>query len=212
VLDERVRLSHELHDTLLQSLVGVALQFGAVSNSLDASPETAKAHLARARRQIEEYIRDARQSIWSLRSPMLETRDLVSALRESADRVATGRTIQIDVSVRGTPLRTAPEVEHQLLRIGQEAILNAVRHASAQAIHVTLDYGADDIALRVADDGHGFDVEKHASSQDGHYGLTTMYERAAQVGGRCTISSIPGKGTIVEARVPVSSARAQATA
>lgn len=206
VLDERVRLSHELHDTLLQSLVGVALQFGAVSNSLESSPETARARLARARRQIEEYIRDARQSIWNLRSPMLETRDLIAALRESADRMSTGRPVQVDVNVRGTPLRVTPEVEHQLLRIGQEAILNAVRHSGARAVQVSLDYGDHDITLRVSDDGCGFDASGHAGAQDGHYGLTTMRERALQVGGECAISSIPGRGTIVEAHVPVTPA------
>ncbi len=203
VLDERVRLSHELHDTLLQSLVGVALQFGAVSNSLDASPETAKAHLARARRQIEQYIRDARQSIWNLRSPMLDTRDLAGALRESGERVSAGRPIQVDVAVRGTPVRAAAEIEHQLLRIGQEAILNAVRHSGARSVQVTLDYGDRDLTLRVSDDGCGFDTAGPAATQDGHYGLTTMRERAAQAGGLCTISSIAGRGTIVEARVPM---------
>lgn len=206
VLDERVRLSHELHDTLLQSLVGVALQFGAVSNSLDSAPETAKSHLARARRQIEEYIRDARQSIWNLRTPMLETRDLPAALRESVERMTGGRPLQVKISVEGTPIKPSPEVEHQLLRIGQEAVLNAVRHSGASAVQMVLDYGEHQITLRVSDNGRGFDPTGDVSQQDGHYGLTTMRERATQVGGRCLISSMPGHGTIVEAVVPVTAA------
>jgi signal transduction histidine kinase len=188
----------------------VALQFGAVSNSLESSPDTAKAHLARARRQIEEYIRDARHSIWNLRSPMLETRDLAVALRESGERVSAGRLVKIDVSVRGTPVTTPPEVEHQLLRIGQEAILNAVRHSGAKSVQVALEYHDHEISLRVSDDGCGFDPA--AASQDGHYGLTTMRERAAQAGGRCEVSSMPGKGTVVDARVPVVAAKGHATA
>src|SRR6185295_17654265 len=80
VLDERARLSREIHDTLLQSLVGVALQFDGISNSIDASAAAAKEQLVRVRREVEAYIREARQSIWDLRSPVLETHDLPAAL------------------------------------------------------------------------------------------------------------------------------------
>jgi signal transduction histidine kinase len=204
VLGERVRLSRELHDTLLQSLVGVALEFDAVSKSIDSTPEVAKARVVRIRERVEEYIREARRSIWSLRSPALETGDLVEALRDGATRAMSDQPVELEFSVTGVPQRYASDVEHQLMRIGQEAVLNAARHAHAQTIRMHLDFGPQTVALRVADDGQGFDLQRTAEGTTDHYGITTMRERAEQVGGHVTITSQPGHGTLVEAVVPVS--------
>jgi signal transduction histidine kinase len=206
VLGERVRLSRELHDTLLQSLVGVALEFDAVSKSLDSSPDLAKARVVKIRERVEEYIREARRSIWSLRSPALETGDLIEALREGAARATSDQPVELEFSVSGAPQRYASDVEHQLMRIGQEAVLNAARHAQAKTIRMHVDFGASTVALRVADDGRGFDAQHAAESTSDHYGITTMRERAEQVGGHVTISSHPGRGTVVEAVVPVAHA------
>jgi signal transduction histidine kinase/ligand-binding sensor domain-containing protein len=209
VLGERVRLSRELHDTLLQSLVGVALEFESIAKSLDSSPAAAKARVVKMRERVEEYIREARRSIWALRSPALETRDLVEALRESGVRAAAGRPIRFEFDLEGTPRRFAGNVEHQLLRIGQEAVLNAVRHARAQQVKMTLEYTDDGVALRVADDGAGFTTDPASEATSDHYGITTMKERAQQVGGRLTITSRPNAGTVIEAVVPAALAEEQ---
>jgi signal transduction histidine kinase/ligand-binding sensor domain-containing protein len=206
VLGERVRVSRELHDTLLQSLVGVALEFEAIAKSLDSSPAAAKERVVKMRERVEEYIREARRSIWSLRSPALETRDLVEALRESGKRAAAGQPVRFEFDLAGTPRRFAGNVEHQLLRIGQEAVLNAVRHARAQQVRMTLEYTDDAVALRVADDGAGFAADTAGEGTSDHYGITTMTERAQQVGGRLTISSRPNAGTTIEAVVPAAAA------
>jgi signal transduction histidine kinase len=207
VLGERVRLSRELHDTLLQSLVGVALEFDAVSKSLDTSPDLAKARVVKIRESVEAYIREARRSIWSLRSPALETGDLVDALREGAARATSDQPVALEFSVTGVPQRYASDVEHQLMRIGQEAVLNAARHAQAQTIRMQVEFGADAVALRVADDGRGFDLHQAVEGTTDHYGITTMRERAEQVGGHVSITSQPGHGTVVEAVVPVVNAQ-----
>ena len=145
VLAERARLSREIHDTLLQSLVGVALQVDAISNTLDSSSSGARRQLVRIRRQVEAYIREARQSIWDLRSPVLETHDLHAALREFGKRATAGKPVRFATSVTGTPRQCSAKVENQLLRIGQEAITNAVRHADAKRIHLELTF--DDRAV-----------------------------------------------------------------
>jgi signal transduction histidine kinase/ligand-binding sensor domain-containing protein len=201
VLGERVRLSRELHDTLLQSLVGVALEFDAVSKALDTSPVSARERVIKIREQVEEYIRDARRSIWSLRSPSLDTGDLVEALREAAVRATAGHDVPFTLEHSGTARRLSSNVEHQLLRIGQEALLNAARHAQASRIDLRLHYGDEVLTLTIADDGQGFDASRPTIGTD-HYGLTTMRERAQQIGGRLTITSTPGTGTTVEAVVP----------
>jgi signal transduction histidine kinase len=93
------------------------------------------------------------------------------------------------------------KAEEQLLRIGQEAILNAVRHADAKRVRVELVYGDKSVVLRVLDDGRGFDPELVAEV-DGHYGLVGMRERAKETGGAVRISSSIGRGTEIEAVVP----------
>lgn len=202
VLGERVRLSRELHDTLLQSLVGLALEFDAVSKSIETSPAAARERVVKIRERVEEYIREARRSIWSLRSPALETADLMDALRASGERATSGHPVTFAFAVQGAPRRQPANVEHQILRIGQEAMLNAVRHSGARHVHMDLRYDDHELMLRVSDDGRGFEPGRVAEGTTDHYGITTMRERAQQVGGRVSISSAPGKGTTIEAVVP----------
>jgi ligand-binding sensor domain-containing protein/two-component sensor histidine kinase len=201
-LAERVRLSREIHDTLLQGFVGVALQLNAVSDS----PETTggvRQHLVAIRRHVEAYIREARQAIWDLRTSQLETRDLFSLLKEFGRRAVTNSATRFTATVTGTARVVPPTVQHQLLRIGQEAIVNAVRHASASRIHMDLAYEDATAVLRIADDGRGL-CERLTDAQP-HYGLTTMRERAEELGGRLHVSTEAGRGTVIEARVPVPS-------
>jgi signal transduction histidine kinase/ligand-binding sensor domain-containing protein len=203
VLRERVRLSWELHDTLLQSLVGVALQFDSVSKHLDSSSSAAKAQVIRIREQVEEYIREARRSIWALRSPSLETRKLAEALLEAGERLTADQPARFEMTTSGAPVPYPSETEHQLLRIGQEAMLNAVRHARASTIRVELEYASRDVTLRVIDDGIGFDPHRTPADAQDHYGLTTMRERAQRIAGTLRIARRPGGGTVVEVVVPM---------
>jgi signal transduction histidine kinase len=151
VYSERSRMAREIHDTLLQSLVGVALQLGTISDKPAAS--AIRDQLAVLRKQVEGFIREARQSIWNLRSPALAVNDLPTALREAGTALTIGTDIRFEVVVVGKPQRFAPRVEEQLLRIGQEAVSNAVRHANATVICLELRYTGDSVVLRISDDG-----------------------------------------------------------
>jgi signal transduction histidine kinase len=204
LLGERVRLSREIHDTLLQSLVGVTLQLDQMANDLDETPETIKDQFVRMRKQVEEYIREARQSIWNLRSSTLARCDLPTALRQAGER-AMDNAVAFDFSVSGDARRCASTVEEQLLRIGQEAVTNALRHAHAHRIRMELCYDASNLTLRVSDDGRGFDTEAvdNGNGADRHWGVKSMKERAETVGGVFRISSGDGQGTMIETVVPV---------
>jgi signal transduction histidine kinase len=202
VLAERIRMSRAIHDTLLQGLAGMALQMDDLSHTLDAADAaTARGRVVKIRRQVEEYIREARQSIWDLRSPRLAQSDLPKALRQAGERAIGERPVTLDFTITGTPHRCAPVVEEQLLHIGQEAVSNAVQHGRATRVGMEIAYDDNQTRLRVSDDGCGFDPVT-LNEANGHYGLISMRERAEQVKGRVRIDSAPGRGTLVEAVVP----------
>jgi signal transduction histidine kinase/ligand-binding sensor domain-containing protein len=211
VLAERTRLSREIHDTLLQSLVGVALQVEAISHSMAPGSSSTRDQLLRVRRLVEGYIREARDSIWDLRSPVFKTRDLATALRDVGRNAVEDQSVRFVSTVTGTPRPCAPQIENQLLRIGREAVTNAVRHAEATSIEVELRFGDGVITLRVSDDGRGFDYDCLKRSMDNHYGLTTMKERTEQLGGRFTVATAIEQGTSIEAVVPMVPRHAEPT-
>ncbi len=200
-LVERSRMAREIHDTLLQSLLGVMLRLDEVERTIDVSADSAKHQLSRLRQQVEFYIREARQSIRDLRSPVLQTRDLVSALRDTGARLTAGRA-DFEYHVTGRTRRVPVKVEEHLLRIAQEAISNAIRHAAPRVVTVNLAYADDSLALRVADDGTGFNVQR-SDQLDDHWGITSMTERAAQVEAQFRLTSVPGCGTVVEVQAPL---------
>jgi signal transduction histidine kinase len=137
-----------------------------------------------------------------LRSLVHDKRDLPAALRETADTIAATGGVRVSLSVEGVPRRSVPATEKHLLRIGQEAISNAVRHADATDVRVRLCYEPASVVLRVSDDGVGFDAEGAAHMDGAHWGLRSMRERAEQAGGRLRVRSSPGRGTDIEASVP----------
>lgn len=207
VLAERARVAREIHDTLLQTLVGLTLKVDAVEGQIDSETEvtTMKHQLATVRRQLQRSIRETRESIRDLRCPELERRTLADALREAGEVICGGR-LAFELTADGQPVRYPKTVEEQILRIAQECLTNVVRHADARLVSVTLRYASSGITLRVADDGRGFNVGEPAGAPD-HWGVLTMGERTAQFGGQLDIRSRPGEGTVIEVSVPAPLAR-----
>lgn len=197
VLAERARLAREIHDTLLQNMIGVALQFDALAD-IGALSVDARHKLVRARKQAEGYIRDARQSIWDLRSPSLERRELSTALREIGIRATQDTAVEFIAITIGDARQCSTKVENALLRIGQEAITNAIRHSHADRIDVDLRFESETLTLRVRDNGCGFDAGQFAADSNGHYGLISMRERAEDIEAEFSISSAAARGTDVE--------------
>ena len=203
ILGERARLSRELHDTLVQSLVGMSLQLDAIGTAASTSAPDIQKQLARMRSQVDEYLREARQSIWELRTPLRERPDLVVALREMGERLVAGLSIGFELSVTGSQRRCSQDVEEQLLRISKEAITNAIRHARARAVHMTVHYEPTVVVLTVSDDGCGFDLTDRTSRRSDRYGLIGLKERAVEVGGELEVTSRIGRGTEIRVSVPI---------
>jgi signal transduction histidine kinase len=204
VASERVRVSREIHDTLLQSLTAVGLELEVLASEADtAARNSISDGLRTLRHQVRRCIKEARRSILELRAPGLESHSLAQALEEFAADTYAGQPVAIDVKVTGRRRRCTPQVEEQLLRIGQEAIRNAMRHAHADRIDVTLHYGRNTMLLSVADDGRGF-LQAEAKRQPGeHWGLRNMEERATRIKGEFRLNSAPGRGTVVETAIPL---------
>jgi anti-sigma regulatory factor (Ser/Thr protein kinase) len=206
VLHERARVSREIHDTLLQDLGAIRLELEVVASQLDSSNRSAGESLRSLHTQVGRCIREARHSIWELRSPRLDARDLVTGLQGLADDVKKTKDVHVEVLVHGTLRQCPQEVEEQLLRIGQEALNNAVRHGQASRIDIAVDYRRDVLSVRIADDGLGFASASEPDPAAGHWGLVNMKERAASIGARFAIASDVGRGTSVEIIVPLGSA------
>jgi signal transduction histidine kinase/ligand-binding sensor domain-containing protein len=203
VLDERARMSREIHDTLLQDLGAIGLELDVLASRLEPPQDSVREGLQDLRRQVSRCLRSARQSIWELRSPRRDDRGLVTGFEGLARDAQSRSSAAVHVSVQGTPRRCSEEVEEQLLRIGQEAINNAVRHGQAGRIEVNIDYRGDEVGVTVSDDGVGFATDTPPQRKSGHWGLLTMHERAASIRARFAISSTIGRGTRVETIAPV---------
>jgi signal transduction histidine kinase/ligand-binding sensor domain-containing protein len=202
VLAERARVSRDIHDTLLQSLGAVGLELEVVARHFDSRESPASDALRTLQRTVAQCIRDARQSVWDLRTPALDRRPLAEALRAAAAKAAAGKDTEIHVEVVGHRRPCTPETEDELLRIAGEAILNAVRHGRAKRIQVTLDYQPGSLRLRVSDDGCGF-VPGDVPETGEHCGLLNMRERATSLRGQFHVTSGPGSGTVIETVVPL---------
>ncbi|MBD2059643.1 AAA family ATPase, partial [Oculatella sp. FACHB-28] len=194
ILDERNRMAREIHDTLAQAFTGILAQVGAAKQVLTDDVEATGAHLDLIKELARTGLSEARRSVVALRPQLLEEGSLQSALHRL---VAQLRTAAMDTTlyyeIEGAVYSLPTEVENNLLRMGQEALTNAIRHANADEIRVELAYDRDQFCLRVKDNGQGFGVGSIPSSEG--FGLLGMSERAERIGAQLTIRSQPGQGT-----------------
>ncbi|MFE0462532.1 GAF domain-containing sensor histidine kinase [Kitasatospora sp. NPDC058965] len=199
---ERARIAHDLHDAVSQKLFSLRLTAKAAATLVDRDP-------ARARREMQEVARLAAEAADELRAVVIELRPaaldedgLVATLASQVQVLDRAHTATVLFDEDGGVRTLPPAQEAAVLRIAQEALHNALRHAGARRVEVTLrgtrNRGA---LLRVTDDGRGFDPES-VRRAGRHLGLVSMRDRAQTVGGHLTLTSAPGRGTVVELEVP----------
>jgi signal transduction histidine kinase len=196
ILSERSRIAREIHDTLAQSLGATSLHLELVKDHLPPESEGAK-NLAEARRLTLGSLTETRNSIWEMRSQALETGDLASALMDVRDQLTDIHGIKGRFDLSGTPYRLPPLSENNLLRIGQEAITNAVKHARPTRVDVSLVFMPGKLQLQISDDGCGFDPG-HLPTGETHFGWLGLRERAREIHAELTVHSAPNKGTRVD--------------
>ncbi len=203
VLNERVRLAREIHDTLAQGFVGISSQLDAVALTLKDRTDLAGQHLEMARKMARHSLTEARRSVMDLRDSALEGHELPAALSEAARQWTAGSPVRVQVDVSGDGHKLPEEMEQNLLRIAQEAVTNTVKHAHAKEVRIRLDVKPSRLSMVVADDGKGFEQTEAFSEIGGHFGLLGMRERAQRLGGELRLASQPGHGTKVEVTVPL---------
>jgi hypothetical protein len=199
VLDERQRLAHEMHDTLAQSFAGLGFQLQAirddVKDGFDITPQ-----LEQAQDMVRTSHEEARRSISALRPEHLESVGLLAALEECARRmISQCSSIEIGTVSEGTVQSIPLRVSDTLLRIGYEAIANAIRHAQCSQLTISLVYRRSTVEMIIEDNGVGFVV----SSDSAGFGIRGMHKRADSISAQCRIESTPGHGTAVHALVPL---------
>ncbi|MEU1806250.1 GAF domain-containing sensor histidine kinase [Streptomyces sp. NPDC019937] len=200
IAGERARLAHELHDAVAQKLFSLRLTAQAAAALVDRDRVRAKEELQQVAALAAEAADELRSAVVELRPAALDEDGLVATLRTQVqvlDRAHTARVTFEALGVRALPASQ----EEALLRVAQEALHNALRHAGARQVDVTLSRHGQGALLRVTDDGSGFDPS--AVRRAGrHLGLVSMRDRASGVGGGLTVESAPGKGTVIEMEVP----------
>jgi len=205
VLAERTRVAREMHDTLIQGVVGASTLLEAVAGVLPQTTSPAYGYLERARDQLRQSLDEARRAVWDLRNPAAQTQDLATALRQTVENLAAGAAAEIEMEQTGRARRLTGARAESLLRVALEAVTNAVTHAGARRIKIQLHFDARSVRLSVGDDGRGFDASQTLASggDNHHFGLVGMRERAEACGGHLTIESAPGSGTTIIATLPV---------
>jgi PAS domain S-box-containing protein len=201
VLEERQRLSRELHDSVTQSVYSLTLfaeagQEWAETGDLDRIRHS----LTRIGEIAQQALKDMRLLVYELQPSHLEKEGLVGALRHRLNAVEKRAGVEARLLTDHT-IELPKSVEEAFYGIAQEALNNALKHADADSVTVYVRASGKEVELEIVDDGRGFDPE--AASGRGGLGLTTMRERAEKAGGSLRIVSMPGQGTRVRASVKI---------
>jgi signal transduction histidine kinase len=200
-LKERTRIAQELHDSLIQDVMGISLQIEVTDELLPAN-FPAKQSLSRALRLSKSALDAGRRALNDLRTASLNAADLVKSFSQLASEFKRDAETKIDVIVEGRERPLNPITGYDVLQVGRQAITNALQHAHARRIHVLLSYGEQQLRIRVQDNGRGINEETLNLGRPGHYGIAGMYERAERLGSSISIRSRVGKGTEIDLSVP----------
>jgi len=202
VLDERGRLAREMHDTVIQGCASVSALIEAISSLLKGEDQLVQNLMEHARTQLRSTVDEAREEVWNLRRNKASENSFGTALQTMAEQIAREYNIPIVCDLTGKQFVLNQLATHELLMILREALYNAVLHGKPSKIDVRLAFARSNLTLEVRDDGVGFDPEAIEPSQNHHYGLVGMRERAQSVGGLFRLRSALGKGTEVQIQIP----------
>ena len=198
---ERNRVARELHDTLEQTLAGIALRLDAIKELIDTNPLMARSYLESASEILRQSQTEVRRTVWGLRALALEKSDLAEALATVAQQISECAGIQVKLQIIGPRTRIPKDAENHLLRIGQEAIANALKHGHAKLVVIRLVFEPSRLLMTIEDDGCGFDYNRLAERGKFQSGLLGMNARLYEMGGELDVKTAPGAGTKIEVSI-----------
>lgn len=205
VVDERLRISRDLHDGIIQSIYAVSLSLEDIADLIEADPREAAATVDRAIDRLQTTIGEIRTFIVGL-GPEAGS-GLSAALGAMASELMSGSDVDLSLElddVAALDGRLGPEAAHELVQIAREAVSNVARHSGATSARLSLRVEADAAILHIEDDGIGFDPDQRFGS--GHIGLANLRDRAAALAGTLAIESEPGKGARIIVQLPLTAA------
>jgi signal transduction histidine kinase len=203
---ERKRIARELHDTLLQGLQGILLEFEVLSSSL---PEEDHERAAKIERKLRHIVMDGRNAINALRLPGEDEEDWMAAIVEMGEHAASDSEVSFKLKIQGEPWNLPMMARIEVLAIVREGLRNAFEHSHAKAILVFVRYTTRGLKISIQDNGIGVSEQYLKSRQkEGHWGIAGMRERAAKLGGQLTIRHAHPRGTTVELVLPRQAIRA----
>jgi len=194
---ERERIAYQIHDTVIQDMIGTALQLELLGFQISDQPQRAASKLELLAGGLRETIARSRNMVWSLHSTAVVEYSLVEVLRHAEAEFRLGELPRFELSSAGEPRDIHPLVRDEVYRICREALANAFRHANAQNVHVIVRFLPDVLEVEIGDDGLGIDEHTLLHGRPGHFGLPGMQAHAQRVGARIAISGRPGEGTRV---------------
>jgi signal transduction histidine kinase len=200
-LDERERIARELHDTLLQGVLGASIQLDLAEEQL-AKDSPVKGLVQHALATLRYVTEESRTALRGLRSQDSENNDLAKGFQRVKQEFPNKDTIVFRVVEQGAARVVRTEIRNEIYRIGREAIVNAYVHSAAATIEVEIQYARTQLSLLVRDDGRGIDPTILEGGRDGHWGLSGMRERSRRIGATLKLRSGLGAGTEVELMVP----------
>ena len=197
LIEERQRIARELHDTLEQQLAGVRYHLNALNQWAKDAPASVGQAIAATRAMLDHSRAEMRRSVFELRSPILEQKGLIGAIQQTMGTIAPAGIPLIEIRVEGKERRLERRTEFHLMRVVQEAITNAVKHAEASLIEATFTFAENSLRIDVEDDGKGFDATQPSSSESTKFGMLGIRERLNKIQGEMSIKSQIGEGTTV---------------
>jgi signal transduction histidine kinase len=206
--EERKKISRELHDEIAQTLTGINVRLAALKTSATHNTRGLQNKIASAQRMVEKSVDIVHRFARELRPTVLDDLGLIPALHSYVKTFSKQTGVHVRLTIYAGVEKLDNARRTTLYRVAQEALTNVARHAEASVVDVSIEKLSNRISMKIQDDGKSFQVDRVLQAKKNRrLGLLGMRERVEMVGGNFHVESLPGKGTIISAKIPVTNGK-----